>query len=94
MAKTPKLSDKTLPGLAGLKEARQQKTNPEETQPTNEPDKTDKKDTHTQISAYIPNELYKSVRVALVGKKTTEGGKLTLTDLLIKLLSDWERENG
>lgn len=94
MAKTPKLSDKTLPGLAGLKEARQQKTDQAETQPTIEPDKADKKDTHTQISAYIPNELYKSVRVALVGKKTADGAKLTLTDLLIKMLSEWEREQG
>lgn len=48
----------------------------------------DRKQTHTQISAFIPRALYKSVKQKLAGRDD----KMTLTDLLIKLLSDWERE--
>ena len=75
-----------------VKDSKAEPVQPANEPTISEPDKADKKNTHTQISAYIPNELYKSVRVALVGKKTADGAKLTLTDLLINLLSDWERE--
>lgn len=40
-----------------------------------------------QISAYVPKELYKRVKVALAGQD-----KHTLTSLLIHLLNEWEKE--
>lgn len=42
-----------------------------------------------QISAYIPKKLHRRVKVALAGQD-----KQTLTSLLIKLLSDWARDQG
>ena len=42
-----------------------------------------------QISAYIPKKLHRRVKVALAGQD-----EHTLTSLLIKLLSDWARDQG
>lgn len=46
------------------------------------------KEEQIQISAYIPKTLHKGVKVALA----SQDEKLTLTDLLIKLLSDWTKK--
>ena len=40
-----------------------------------------------QISAHIPKTLYREVKTKLAGHDD-----LTLTDLLIKMLSDWVKE--
>lgn len=83
----------TLAGLEGLDAlgAARQRRDTAAAEPVNESTDTagaDRKETHTQISAYIPKPLYKGVKRALAGRDD----KLTLTDLLVDLLSKWERE--
>lgn len=41
-----------------------------------------------QISAYIPKSLHKRVKVAIA----SQDEKTTLTDLLIKLLDEWTKD--
>lgn len=65
---------------------------PEENAPeanlTQKPAIPEKKDKDTiQISAFISKDLYRRVKVALAGQD-----EHTLTSLLIKLLTEWERE--
>lgn len=50
-------------------------------------EKPGKKDDLIQISAYIPKELHKRVRIAIASQE-----EHSLTSLLIKLLSNWVDE--
>lgn len=80
----------TLEKLSGLDALEDHKTGrqaAEEAQPAQEKPAKKEKKKSVQISAHIPKPLHTRIKVALA----RQDERLSLTELIIKLLDEWER---